>query len=224
MITTALPEGEDTPELFFMDVRDVPWDGSAGITLIAPWNGHGMIATQSHGMRFEEYPVTRCAWPGSITQLGEAANAFISCLFTAVIVGIAETALTTRANRWNRRKGSLRAYEQVEWTRVEMEGWLIQQAYEGMLHAVEADADSLRAALLGKTAIAELAESVTRRICRVMGGGTYSTAQPLRVLVRGCARTWLPAPAVGSWPTTTCSTGRSSRWSESADGKHAGPT
>jgi alkylation response protein AidB-like acyl-CoA dehydrogenase len=33
MITTALPEGEAGPDMFFMDVRGVPWDGTAGVTL-----------------------------------------------------------------------------------------------------------------------------------------------------------------------------------------------
>ena len=27
MITTAVPEGEDAPALFVLDVRDRPWDG-----------------------------------------------------------------------------------------------------------------------------------------------------------------------------------------------------
>ena len=34
----------------------VPWDGSQGMKLTAPWDGHGMTATQSHGMAFEDFP------------------------------------------------------------------------------------------------------------------------------------------------------------------------
>jgi alkylation response protein AidB-like acyl-CoA dehydrogenase len=178
MITTAIPEGSTKPDLFFMDLRDVSWDGSDGIELISLWDGHGMTATQSHSMQFRDYPMTRCAWPGQVARLGKAANPFINCLFTAVIVGIVEVAFDTARTQMEKRSGSSRAYEQVEWTKIEMETWLVQQAYEGMLRALEADEDSLRVTLMGKAKIAELAESVTRRICRVLGGGTYSRHNP----------------------------------------------
>jgi alkylation response protein AidB-like acyl-CoA dehydrogenase len=179
MITTAIAEGESEPDLFFMDMRGVPLDGSAGVKLIAPWDGHGMIATQSHGMMFENFPATRCAWSGNIRKIGEAANGFISCSFSAVIVGIIDTALDTARRQLEKRPTALGAYEQVEWTRAEMEGWLIQQAYEGMLSAVERQGSgALGVTLLGKTAIAELAESCMGRLCRVMGGGTYARRSP----------------------------------------------
>jgi alkylation response protein AidB-like acyl-CoA dehydrogenase len=179
MITTAIAEGESEPDLFFMDMRAVPWDGSAGVKLIAAWDGHGMIATQSHGMMFENFPAKRCAWPGNIRKLGAAANAFIYCAFTAVIVGIVETAIGTARQQLEKRHQSLGAYEKVEWTRAEMDGWLIQQAYEGMLRTVEQKgAGALRDALIGKTAVAELAESSMGRLCKVMGGGTYARRSP----------------------------------------------
>lgn len=179
MITTALPEDEGEPDLFFMDLRGVPWDGTAGVRLIAPWDGHGMIATQSHGMLFEEVPATRCAWPGNLRALATAANPFILCAFTAVIAGIVETALDAARGQLQTRRGSLSAYEQVEWARAEMEGWLIGQAYAGMLRAAEEGrAGALREALTGKTAAAELAESCLGRVCRVMGGGTYARRSP----------------------------------------------
>jgi hypothetical protein len=47
-----------------------------------------------------------------------------------------------------------------------------------MLRAVEEERAALRNALLGKTAIAELAESALGRICKVIGGGTYSRTSP----------------------------------------------
>jgi hypothetical protein len=57
---------------------------------------------------------------------------------------------------------------------IENQAWLIDQAYEGMLRAVEAKGsgavlDGLRA----KTTIAELSESVTSKLCRVIGGGSF---------------------------------------------------
>jgi alkylation response protein AidB-like acyl-CoA dehydrogenase len=179
MITTAVAEGEAEPDLFFMDVRGVPWDGSAGVKLIAPWDGHGMIATQSHGMLFEDFPATRCAWPGNLRLLAPAANPFIQCTFTAVVVGIAETALDAARRQLAGRRASLTAYEQVEWTRAEKEGWLIRQAYEGMLRAVEEERPgAAREVLMGKTAVAELAEACLDRLCKVMGGGTYARFSP----------------------------------------------
>jgi hypothetical protein len=48
MVTVAVPEGESAPDIFVLDMREVPWDGSAGVTLTAAWDGHGMAATQSH--------------------------------------------------------------------------------------------------------------------------------------------------------------------------------
>ena len=48
MITVAVPEGETTPDMLVLDMRDVLWDGSSGVTLTSPWDGHGMAATQSH--------------------------------------------------------------------------------------------------------------------------------------------------------------------------------
>jgi hypothetical protein len=66
----------------------------------------------------------------------------------------------------------------VEWARAELEGWLIQQAYRGMLGAMESAQDASLCGLLAKTAIAELAESVLCRICRVIGGGTLSRSSP----------------------------------------------
>jgi alkylation response protein AidB-like acyl-CoA dehydrogenase len=117
MITVAVPEGETAPDMFVLDMRDVPWDGSAGVTLTAAWDGHGMPATQSHAMAFKEFPVTRMAWPGQFRLLGEAARGFTQCLFAAVIVGVVEVALETARQQVTRRRDALRAYERVEWSK-----------------------------------------------------------------------------------------------------------
>jgi hypothetical protein len=72
----------------------------------------------------------------------------------------------------------MRPFEQVEWTRVEVEAWLIEQAYAGMLRAVEGQQHTGHQTLTGKIAIAELAESALGRICRVVGGGSYTHDSP----------------------------------------------
>jgi hypothetical protein len=66
----------------------------------------------------------------------------------------------------------------VEWSKAELEGWLIQQAYEGMLRAMEKDRGRRLHAVQAKTAIAELAESVLRRIGKVIDGGSFSRSSP----------------------------------------------
>lgn len=177
MGTSAVPQGETQEDSFFLDLRGVPWDGSAGVSLVAEWDGHGMTATQSHAMDFQDFPATRSAWPGAraaARRVGSGA----AYMFTAVIVGVLETAIETARQQLAAKRGAMRAYEQSEWTRVEIEGWLIQQAYQGMLRGVEESANWGGNARLGKAAIAELAESVMLRICKVMGGSSYSRRLP----------------------------------------------
>ena len=178
MVTIAVPAGEAQPDAFFLDMRGVPVDGSAGVTLTAPWDGHGMIATQSHGFAFANFPAQRAAWPRPSRPFLMAPGGFIGCCFTAVIVGIVETALATARQQLGPRHAALRAYEQVEWVRAEQEGWLIQQAYAGMLRAVEERELPGEDVLRGKTAIAELAEAATGRLCKVLGGGSYARHSP----------------------------------------------
>jgi alkylation response protein AidB-like acyl-CoA dehydrogenase len=179
MITTAIVPGDTMPDVFYVDMRDVPLDGSQGAKLMFPWDGHGMIATQSHSVQFENFPATRVAWAGHIMELGAPLNTLASCIFTAVIVGIVEVAVETARKQLEKRYTQMKAYEQVEWTKIEMESWLIQQAYEGMLTTVEQESpSSLRETLMGKTAISELSESVMTRLCKVMGGGTFSRHSP----------------------------------------------
>ena len=91
---------------------------------------------------------------------------------------MAEIALETARERIAPRLDALRAYERVEWARAELEGWLIEQAYEGMLRGIEEGRDSRLHTLQAKTAIPELAEAVLGRTCRVIGGGTFSRSSP----------------------------------------------
>jgi alkylation response protein AidB-like acyl-CoA dehydrogenase len=179
VITTGVPEGETQPDVFFMDMRDRPWDGSAGVKLMAAWDGHGMTATQSHAMAFKDMPVTRATWPGNERAKHPARlKRPMGLIFTAVIVGIVETAIETARQQLEPKRDSMRACEQVEWSKVEMEGWLIKQAYEGVLRDVEQGNDASRSGLLCKEAVAKLAESVLSRISKVVGGGAYSRYSP----------------------------------------------
>ena len=180
MITTAVPDGEDAPSAFILDVRDRPWDGSAGLRLTAEWDGAGMAATQSHAMRLEACPAIRFDWDGPLDEITSAAAPLISCLFTAVILGVLDEAIGTAKSQLAPKADTLRAYEQVEWSRAELEHWLAVQAYEGALRIVETGDHlrSLHAALRAKESVADLAESSLRRVGRVVGGGTYARRSP----------------------------------------------
>ena len=93
MITTAVADGEDAPTMFALDVRDRPWDGTAGLRLTAEWDGMGMAATQSHAMRLEACPAIRFAWDGPLEEITLAAAPLVSSLFTAVILGVLDEAI-----------------------------------------------------------------------------------------------------------------------------------
>lgn len=180
MVTTAVPEGEDAPALFVLDTRDRSWDGSSGMRLVAEWDGVGMAATQSHAMELDGAPAVRAAYDGPLDDLSLAAAPLISCLFTSVVLGVVDEAIATAKGSLGPRAADLRAFEQVEWTRAETEHWLMEQAYEGALRAVESGDHpaALHAALRAKQAGAELAEDCLRRTARVLGGGTFSQRSP----------------------------------------------
>jgi alkylation response protein AidB-like acyl-CoA dehydrogenase len=178
MLTTAVPDGEEGPDWFYVPVERNPLDGSAGITLVAPWDGHGMRATQSHALAFDDCPAERFAWSGHLDDLIDAAAPFIATLFTAVVLGILETAVEAAREQLGPKAEALRPYEQVEWAQAELESWTAEQAYEGMLRAIESGDPARGAALRGKTIAAQLAESCLLRICRVIGGGTFARYSP----------------------------------------------
>ncbi len=179
MITTALPSGGDAPAVFVLDTSDRPWDGTAGMELLAEWDGMGMAATQSHAMRLSGAPAVRIAWAGPIEEVSLPAAPFISTLFTAVILGVLDEAVSVARSQLAGKATELRAYEQVTWSQAELQHWLAVQAYEGALRALETGAPSaLHDALRAKEAVAELAEEVLLGLTRVLGGGTFSQRSP----------------------------------------------
>lgn len=183
MITTAVPEGETEPDWFLLNVQDVHWDGSSGMTLVAPWDGRGMTATQSHSINFHGFPAMRHAWPGQRRQLSIAAAPFIACLFASVIVGIVDTAMSLSRAQLASNRFPRRSFEQLEWVRAEIDSWLLEQALEGMLREAEKSQPNDRVTTQGKIAIAELAESCLSRLCRISGGSSYSRRSPIGQLL-----------------------------------------
>ena len=180
MMTTAVPDDEQDPTIFVLDVRGRPWDGTVGLKLIAEWDGMGMAATQSHAMRLEGAPATRLAWERPLDEVTRAANPLISSLFTAAVLGILDEAVAVAREQVRARAQGLRAYERVEWARAEQDHWVAVQAYEGALRAVEGGRPdvALHDALRAKQAVADLAEGILLRLTRVLGGGTFSQRSP----------------------------------------------
>jgi alkylation response protein AidB-like acyl-CoA dehydrogenase len=180
MITTAIPDGESDPTVFVLDVRDKPWDGTAGLTLIAEWDGMGMRATQSHAMRLEGASAVRMAWNGKVEEITRTAGPVISTIFTAVVLGVLDEAVESAREQVSGRVGQLRPYEQVEWARAEQDHWLAVQAFEGALRVLEQGgaAPAAHAALRAKQSVADIAEQTLQRLTRVLGGGTFSQRSP----------------------------------------------
>ncbi len=180
MITSALVVGADQPSFFAMDVSDRAWDGSDGLRLVAEWDGVGMAATQSHAMRLESMPAVRHARPGPITEITARSGALVATLFMAVVVGVVDSAMAFAGEQVRAKPSHLRPLEQVEWTTAVTEHWLVRQAFEGAIAAVErGDARSMLDALCAKQSIAELSERIVGRLARVVGGGSYSRRNPL---------------------------------------------
>lgn len=180
MITTAVMAGDDEPSMFAMDTTDRSWDGRAGMKLLAEWDGMGMKATQSHAMTLDGAPAVRLEFDGSLQVLAGNNVAFVSCLFTSVVLGVLDEAIATAKTILGPKIDGLRAYERAEWTRAESGYWLAVQAYEGGLRAVESGdaATAVHGSLRAKQTSAELAEEVMLRLTRVVGGGAFSQRSP----------------------------------------------
>jgi alkylation response protein AidB-like acyl-CoA dehydrogenase len=176
MITYAVPEGEDEPDIFLIDARGQPWDGSTGAMLVREWDGHGMAATQSHAFRFTGLAVERHAMRCGFSRLPRFMP-ISSFLFASVSMGILDAARAEARARLAPRADRLGAYERMSWARAANEIWLAEQAFEGMARAIEAGAP-LPAVQHGKVAIAELAESALQQMSRAIGGSSFSRSNP----------------------------------------------
>jgi alkylation response protein AidB-like acyl-CoA dehydrogenase len=178
MITTARADGAERPDLFVVDMRGRPWDGSAGLKLRVPWDGHGMIATQSHAFLLDGCPAQRAASHAAFAAAVPVVSQLTPLLFAAVIVGILHNAFDLARERLRPRLASLKAYEQVIWVQATNAAWLAEQAYEGALRAIEANDSGLLAASRAKATIAALAEQCLGDLARVLGGASYARGAP----------------------------------------------
>lgn len=178
MITTAKVEGDKHPDLFYMDMRGAPWDGTTGLKMMVEWDGMGMTATQSHAFTLKNFPAQRIASREALALSTQAAAGLGNMLFTAVILAIAETALSEAQAKLAPKSASQRSLERVEWTKAVNEIWLMRQAYEGTLAAIEQNRQGNIAAARAKACCAELAESALTRLSRVIGGSSFARGMP----------------------------------------------
>ncbi len=177
MITTARV-GDAAPDLFVVDMRDRAWDGSTGLTIRTPWNGHGMIATQSHAFTLTRCSAERAASREAFASAVPAVSQLTPMLFAAVIIGILHNAVGLARERLRPRGAAMKAYEQVTWVEVTNAAWLAEQAFEGAIRAVETNTGGLTAASRAKATIAYLAERCLADLGRVLGGASYARDAP----------------------------------------------
>lgn len=175
MMTTAVPEGESAPTIscsMFGAGLEMAVQGSPCLSNGMAWDG----GDTKPRVRLQDVPTVRLALGGPLEHITRAANPFISTLFTAVILGVLDAAIGAARDQLRSKAGGLRAFEQVEWSRAELDYWVAVQAYEGALRAVEAghSTAAFHAAIRAKQAVADLAEQIMLRLTRVLGAGTFS--------------------------------------------------
>lgn len=177
MMTIACPEGEARPDIFLLDMRDLPWDGSRGLTLVRAWDGIGMAATQSHAFRFDDVPVERHGMQGKVLDQFPAIGPVIGYMFSAVIIGILDAAAAEAKRSLGKRAATLSAFEQTSWIAADTQIWLAQQAFDGMSRSMGTERAGLDV-LHGKLAIADLSEQALSNLCHALGGSTLSKSSP----------------------------------------------
>ena len=157
-----------------------------------------MAATQSHALRFADFPATRIAWPGHVPQLMEGAGGHNQSCLPPSLWALSKPHWRQHASRW---RGDARHCGHTNgWNgrKLSKKAGSSSREREGMLRAVEADRDGRRNAVQGKMAIAALAEAATGRICRSARWGDIHPFLTLRALVRRRAGARVFAASVGA--------------------------
>jgi alkylation response protein AidB-like acyl-CoA dehydrogenase len=180
MITTAKVEGSELPELFFLQNKDEPWDGSTGCKMTVEWDGIGMSSTQSHAFRFENFPANKTVSREVLSKVAPISSQISNMLFAGVVLGVADNAMRFARGKLEGKEQGMRAFEKTEWVRCQNELWLAEQSYEGALRAIEAGEDAAHiTAVRCKITCAELIETALSRMSKVVGGASFSKAMPL---------------------------------------------
>lgn len=177
MMTIACPDGEERPDIFLLDMRDLPWDGSRGLKMVRAWDGLGMAATQSHAFRFDNVQVTRHGLQGKVLDHFPTIGPLIGYMFSAVIMGILDAAAAEAKRSLGKRAARLSAFEQTSWIEADLQIWLANQALNGMSRSLGTDTAGPDV-LYGKLAIADLSEQALGGLSHALGGSTLSKSSP----------------------------------------------
>jgi len=178
MITTAKPVGADMPMGFYLDLRDLPWYGSAGLKITREWDGVGMKATQSHATMLDGIEGTAWAWQGAVAQSSAVAGALGLSMFCGVVSAVVDAAMAEAERSLSGHP--LRPYEDVIWTQAQIDHWMLTQAQRGLVDTLAnaPAADAVEAAIKAKMGMAATAETVLDNACRAVGGRAFSASSP----------------------------------------------
>lgn len=122
------------------------------------------------------------AWPGHWREVMEGTGGSGTLTNVAPFVGIVDAAMHYMREEFARRghrPEDFCAFERIEWASAHRETWLLYQAYEGALTAIERKGRARHEATLAAANIALLAESILTRLCRIAGGSAYARHSPL---------------------------------------------
>ncbi len=177
MVTTAKPDGGG-PMAFYLDLRDQPWDGTAGVRIVREWDGMGMKATQSHAVLLDGVIGFPWAWQGSLIESAPVTGTLSLAMYCSVIAAVCDAAMAEAERRLAGR--SLRPYEDVSSTQAQIDHWMLTQAMRGLAATLSTEQApvTLLAATKAKLGMAALAESLMSQICRAVGGGAFSASSP----------------------------------------------
>lgn len=179
MITTALPAGAEIPSVFILGMENRDFSSTdSDMVLLAPWDGHGMTASQSHAFRLNRCRAIQIAWPNAPIAAGAISAQLGACLFTAVVLAIVEQAVDLARTKLVSRQESMRSFERVGWTGIVNQAWTMRQVFNGMIAAVENESGGVAATSRGKAVCAQLAEQCMNDLGRVLGGAAFSRGAP----------------------------------------------
>ncbi len=178
MITTAVLADAEVPMGFYLDLREQPWDGSAGVTIARPWDGMGMKATQSHAVSLDGAEAVALAWQEAIPVGSVYVAALGLGLFCSVIAAVVDAAMAETDTRLRHRV--LRPFEDVAFAQATVDHWMLTQANRGVCHALQTESveQAALAVTKAKMGMAATAESILANVSRAVGGGAFSASSP----------------------------------------------
>jgi hypothetical protein len=156
-------------------------------------------ATQSHSLEFTAFPARRIAWSGPIDP-----NKLSHVIGPVHVHGrdyrhCGGGPPGRPGSNW--RAAGLRPFEKVEFSRAVARSMAAREGVRGILADVEAGHP--HTVHYAKASVAELAESILTRLCRVIGGSTLSRHSPYGYWAQDVKALGFLRPP-WPWPTTCC--------------------